>query len=295
MDMPNNDNPPSQELSIRENTLVHLQSLDAYIRFANQIPLLSFEEEQELAYRLKQQNDLDAAERLILAHLRFVVKIARNFQGYGLPQADLIQEGNIGLMKAVKRFDPAIGVRLVSFAVHWIKAEMHEYIIRNWRMVKIATTKAQRKLFFNLRSSKKRLGWFTPEEVASIAKDLNVKEDEVLEMEKRMNAYDEAFESPEADQNGDETFSPSMYLPSPNSDPEVLVEHQHREEKTYEALQNSLNTLDERSQDIIQSRWLLDEKKTLHDLAEKYKISAERVRQIEVQALKQLKLQLVAG
>jgi RNA polymerase sigma-32 factor len=293
----------SHALMIRSNTLpivveesapptLHVQSLDAYIRFVNQIPLLTLEEEQELAHRLRQLNDLDAAEKLILAHLRFVVKIARNFQGYGLPQADLIQEGNIGLMKAVKRFDPNIGVRLVSFAVHWIKAEMHEYIIRNWRMVKIATTKAQRKLFFNLRSNKKRLGWFTPEEVASVAKDLNVKEEEVMEMEKRMNAYDEAFESPESDTSGDEVFSPSMYLPSPNANPENLIEHQDKEEKLYESLQSGLETLDERSQDIIRSRWLIENKKTLHDLAEKYQVSAERIRQIEAQAMKQLKLKL---
>jgi RNA polymerase sigma-32 factor len=195
-------------------------------------------------------------------------------------------------MKAVKRFDPNIGVRLVSFAVHWIKAEMHEYIIRNWRLVKVATTKAQRKLFFNLRSNKKRLGWFTPEEVASVAKDLNVKEEEVLEMEKRMNAYDEAFEAPDLDAGGDEVFSPSMYLPAPNANPENLIEHQNKEEKTYEALQSGLETLDERSQDIIRSRWLVENKKTLHELAEKYQVSAERIRQIENQAMKQLKLKL---
>ena len=297
----------SKELAIRPNTLptvippsatdakIHLQSLDAYIRFANQVPMLSLEEEQELARALQQHNDLKAAERLILAHLRFVVKVARNFQGYGLPHADLIQEGNIGLMKAVKRFNPDIGVRLVSFAVHWIKAEMHEYIIRNWRMVKIATTKAQRKLFFNLRSSKKRLGWFTPEEVASVAKDLNVRPDEVLEMEKRMNAYDEAFEAPESDNNGDEAFTPSMYLPSPNSNPEVIVDTLDREHKTYDALQAGLDELDPRSLDILKSRWLVDDqdKKTLHDLADKYQVSAERIRQIEVQAMKQLKTKLV--
>jgi RNA polymerase sigma-32 factor len=276
-----------------EETKIHVQSLDAYIRFANQVPMLTLEEEQELARRLQQHNDLQAAERLILAHLRFVVKVARNFQGYGLPQADLIQEGNIGLMKAVKRFNPDIGVRLVSFAVHWIKAEMHEYIIKNWRMVKIATTKAQRKLFFNLRSSKKRLGWFTPEEVSSVAQDLNVKENEVLEMEKRMNAYDEAFEAPESDGGGnDDTFSPSMYLPSPNSNPEIIVDTLDREHKIYDALQAGLKALDPRSQDIIESRWLIDDKKTLHDLADKYQVSAERIRQIEVQALKQLKIKL---
>ncbi len=300
-----NLNISSKELVVRKQTLpgvislpseetkIHVQSLDAYIRFANQIPMLTLEEEQEFARQLRQFNDLQAAEKLILAHLRFVVKVARNFQGYGLPQADLIQEGNIGLMKAVKRFNPDIGVRLVSFAVHWIKAEMHEYIIRNWRMVKIATTKAQRKLFFNLRSSKKRLGWFTPEEVASVARDLNVKPDEVLEMEKRMNAYDEAFEAPESDGSGnDEAFSPSMYLPSPNSNPETIVDTLDREHKLYDALQSGLDALDPRSQDIIESRWLIDDKKTLHDLAEKYQVSAERIRQIEVQAMKQLKIKL---
>ncbi|NCX93383.1 MAG: RNA polymerase sigma factor RpoH [Gammaproteobacteria bacterium] len=269
--------------------LPSVESLDAYIRFANQIPMLTAEEEKELAERLQKYNDLEAAQQLILSHLRFVIKVSRTFAGYGLSQADLIQEGNIGLMKAVRRFDPSLGVRLVSFAVHWIKSEMHEYIIRNWRMVKIATTKAQRKLFFNLRSSKKRLGWFTPSEVEEVAKTLNVKPEEVIEMERRMHSPDQAFEVNPEDSESEETFTPSQYLVAQNSDPEQEVFEADREVRVQSALHDGLSALDARSQDIIKQRWLVDQKATLHDLADKYQISAERVRQIESQALKTLR------
>lgn len=269
------------------------QSLEAYIHFANQVPMLEEAEEKHLAERLHQNRDLDAAQRLIMPHLRFVIKIARGFSGYGLQMADLIQEGNIGLMKAVKRFDPTVGVRLVSFAVHWVKAEMHEYIIKNWRIVKIATTKAQRKLFFNLRNSKKRLGWFSQEEINDVAQTLNVKPQEVLEMEKRLNAHDFAFDAP-TDSDNDEAFAPAQFLTGPESDPEHAVADANWEDQQNASLYDALAQLDARSQDIVKQRWLSEKKATLHALAAKHQISAERVRQIEAQAMQMLKGKLAA-
>src|SRR5690554_481050 len=244
-------------------------SLEAYIATVNRIPMLTAEEEIELATRLQEQDDLDAARQLIMSHLRFVVHVARSYSGYGLPQADLIQEGNIGLMKAVRRFDPAVGVRLVSFAVHWIKAEIHEYVLKNWRMVKIATTKAQRKLFFNLRKMKKRLGWFTPEEVNTVAEELGVSTNDVLEMEARMSAYDQAFElsSDDDDARENQTFSPAQYLEDKRSDVAEEVENDQWESYTQQRLLSAIKTLDERSQDIVRARWLNEENKlTLQEL-----------------------------
>lgn len=273
------------------------QSLEAYIHFANSIPMLSADEEQDLATRLRYHNDIQAAQKLILSHLRFVIKIARSFSGYGLALADLIQEGNIGLMKAVKRFDPQMGVRLVSFAVHWIKAEMHDFVIKNWRIVKIATTKAQRKLFFNIRSAKKRLGWFSKEEIKSVAAELNVKPAEVIEMERRMNALDMAFDAPqeEDDTSTASSFSPSHYLSSLTAEPEATVLEDEETQGQLDTLAQALKALDSRSQEIIKRRWLAEDKKaTLHELADEYNISAERVRQLEAQALKQLKLHFAA-
>ena len=267
-------------------------SLEAYIATVNRIPMLTAEEEIELATRLQEQDDLDAARQLIMSHLRFVVHVARSYSGYGLPQADLIQEGNIGLMKALRRFDPAVGVRLVSFAVHWIKAEIHEYVLKNWRMVKIATTKAQRKLFFNLRKMKKRLGWFTPEEVNTVAEELGVSTNDVLEMEARMSAYDQAFElsSDDDDARENQTFSPAQYLEDKRSDVAEEVENEQWESYTQQRLLSAIKTLDERSQDIVRARWLNEENKlTLQELADKYQISAERIRQLEANAMKKLR------
>lgn len=265
-----------------------VQSLEAYIRFAQSVPMLSETEENELAMRLKYQNDLEAAQRLIMAHLRFVIRVARDFSGYGLAQADLIQEGNIGLMKAVKRFDPNMGVRLVSFAVHWIKAEIHDYVIKNWRIVKVATTKAQRKLFFNLRSSKKRLGWMSQEEIKAIAKELNVKPSDVIEMEQRLNAHDASFDLPD-DEESEQALSPIHFLPAPQDNPEVEFSKREIETRNTQALTEAMARLDARSQDILTQRWLNQDKATLHDLAAKYKVSAERIRQLEANALKVLK------
>ncbi len=264
-------------------------SLEAYRQAVEGIPMLSKEEERELAERYQRENDLDAAWRLVMSHLRFVVRVARGYSGYGLPHADLIQEGNIGLMKAVKRFDPTVGVRLVSFAVHWVRAEMHEYILRNWRIVKVATTKAQRKLFFNLRRSKKRLGWLNREEVDAVANDLGVSSQDVLEMEKRLNAHDAAFDPP-YEQDSDEAYlAPSAYLPDMRFDPasqnEALDWETHNAERLHEAMEG----LDERSREIVARRWLDDEKTTLQVLANKYGVSAERIRQLENNALKKLK------
>jgi RNA polymerase sigma-32 factor len=268
-----------------------IASIEEYMRFVKSIPMLSQAEEQELARRLREENDLEAAQQLILAHLRFVVAVAKSFLGYGLALSDLIQEGNIGLMKAVKRYDPTLGVRLVSFAVHWIKAEMHDFIIKNWRIVKVATTKPQRKLFFNLRSQQKRLGWLSQEEISNVARELNVKESDVVEMEKRMNAIDMHFDAPvEESIDDEETFSPSAYLAAPEAyNPHVEVIEQGFELKRNHALQQALQDLDERSRDIITSRWLVDNKATLHELADKYQISHERVRQLEEASLKKLK------
>ena len=267
--------------------------LDHYMRFVNRIPMLSEAEEKELTEKLRYQNDIEAAQKLIMAHLRFVIKVARGFSGYGLPITDLIQEGNIGLMKAVKRFDPGVGVRLVSFAVHWIKAEMHEYILKNWRIVKIATTKSQRKLFFNLRSSKTRLGWFSDAEVQEVAKELGVKPETVVEMEKRMNAYDMAFDTPVDEDPENNTFNPAMYLEDFSNSPEQVAETEEFEQKMQHKLQAAIEKLDSRSKEIILSRWFSDKKATLHTLASKYSISAERVRQLEEAAMQKLKSAIV--
>ena len=270
-------------------------SLEAYIQAANHIPMLTAEEERELATRLQADGDLNAARQLVLSHLRFVIHVARGYSGYGLPQGDLIQEGNIGLMKAVKRFDPTMNVRLVSFAVQWIRAEIHEYILRNWRIVKLATTKAQRKLFFNLRKSKKRLGWFSPEEVRAVAKDLNVEPATVLEMEKRMSSQDASFDG-YTDSSEDDDFAPAPagYLQDFSHEPSLQLENADWEDHNNDRLAQALETLDERSQDIVKQRWLADKKSTLHELADKYQISAERIRQLESNAMKKMKATLLA-
>ena len=270
-------------------TALPLNSLAAYRQAVYDVPMLSAEEEYELAQRYRTGDDLNSAWRLVLSHLRFVVRIARGYEGYGLPQADLIQEGNIGLMKAVKRFNPEMGVRLVSFAVHWVRAEIHEYILRNWRIVKVATTKAQRKLFFNLRSAKKRLGWLNREEVDAVAKDLGVSADTVLEMEKRLSAYDTAYDGhPESEGNFD-CVSPSRYLQDLRYEPAGIVEQEDWNTHNLRALQDALQQLDERSQVIITERWLKEEKATLQDLADRHGVSAERIRQIESNALRKLR------
>lgn len=262
-------------------------SLDAYVQYVSSIKMLSAEEEKELATRLRENEDLESARKLVMSHLRFVVHIAKSYSGYGLPQADLIQEGNIGLMKAVKRFDPTVGVRLVSFAVHWIKAEIHEFVLRNWRIVKVATTKAQRKLFFNLRKAKKRLGWFSQEEVQTVANELGVSTKEVLQMEARMSSQDQAFDlSADDDETG--SFAPVQYLEDKSESVEAQVIAADWDKNTHGRLYAAIKTLDERSQHIIRTRWLADEKTTLQDLADKYQVSAERVRQIEKNAMKKL-------
>ena len=268
--------------------LVPQGSIEGYIRAANEYPMLTAEEEKELAERLYYHEDLDAAKKLILSHLRFVIHVARGYSGYGLPQADLIQEGNIGLMKAVKRFNPEVGVRLVSFAVHWIKAEIHEYVLRNWRIVKVATTKAQRKLFFNLRKTKQRLGWFNENEVDMVANELGVSKEDVLEMESRMSGADVGFDLP-TDDAETEIYSPSHYLEDKSSNFAAELENENFESQATEQLGVALQSLDARSQDIIKARWLDDNKATLHDLAAKYNVSAERIRQLETNALKKLK------
>jgi RNA polymerase sigma-32 factor len=264
-------------------------SLDAYIERVSRIPVLSREEEIAFATRFRAEEDLDAARQLVLSHLRFVVHIARGYSGYGLPVGDLIQEGNVGLMKAVKRFDPTVGVRLVSFAVHWIRAEIHEYVLRNWRLVKIATTKAQRKLFFNLRRFKKNLGWLTESETRAIASDLGVTTAEVTDMEQRLSSRDLSFDpTPDADDE-EGSYSPSAYLPHPEADPSVAVEREQWDEDTADRLADALETLDERSRHILRSRWMTEEKSTLHELADKYGVSAERIRQIEANAIRKLR------
>lgn len=265
-------------------------NLGAYISTVNQIPILTAEQEKELAERYYYDQDLDAAKLLVMSHLRFVVHIARSYAGYGLPQGDLIQEGNLGLMKAVKRFDPNMGVRLVSFAVHWIKAEIHEYVIRNWRIVKIATTKAQRKLFFNLRSLKKSSKKLTLKEAQSIANDLNVTPEQVLEMEGRLTAYDAAFEAQgDDDDEGSTHVAPALYLEDNRYDPARLAEEEDYEEQSTNALHDAMEQLDDRSRNILQRRWLDDEKSTLHELAAEYNVSAERIRQLEKMPWKKLK------
>ena len=270
-----------------------LGSLDAYLERVSRIPVLNREEERALAERFRSQEDLQAARELVLSHLRFVVHIARGYSGYGLPMGDLIQEGNVGLMKAVKRFDPGLNVRLVSFAVHWIRAEIHEYVLRNWRLVKIATTKAQRKLFFNLRRLKKNLSWLSAEETLAVAHDLGVSPGEVTEMEKRLAARDLSFDpAPEADD--DEIYSPAAYLPAPDADPAEQVEDAESADDSSERLRGALGRLDSRSRDIVQRRWMSESKATLHELADKYGVSAERIRQIESSALGKLRGMMAA-
>jgi len=270
-------------------------NLGAYISTVNQIPILTAEQEKELAERYYYDQDLDAAKMLVMSHLRFVVHIARSYAGYGLPQGDLIQEGNLGLMKAVKRFDPSMGVRLVSFAVHWIKAEIHEYVIRNWRIVKIATTKAQRKLFFNLRSLKKSSKKLTLEEARSIANDLNVTPEQVLEMEGRLTAYDAAFEAQgDDDDDSSSHVAPVLYLEDSRYDPARLVEDEDWEQQSNSALHNAMDQLDDRSRNILQRRWLDDDKSTLHELAAEYNVSAERIRQLEKNAMEKIKVAMSA-
>ena len=278
----------SQQLQLAAMNLP-VGSLDSYIHRVNQIPMLTLEEEVSCAERFHAEGDIEAARRLVLAHLRYVVRVARGYLGYGLPLNDLIQEGNVGLMKAVKRFDPKMGVRLVSFAVHWIKAEIHEFVLRNWRIVKIATTKAQRKLFFNLRQMKNRLGWFSNEEVDAVAKDLGVSREDVLVMEQRLNVMDSPYDAPDADDNDDAYKAPERYLFNVNDDPALMLEKEDTGDQGREKLMFAMEQLDERSQDILQQRWLAEEKLTLHDLAEKYGVSAERVRQLEKNAMKKIR------
>ncbi|WP_294910153.1 RNA polymerase sigma factor RpoH [Tatumella sp. UBA2305] len=273
-----------------------LGNLDAYIRAANGCPMLTADEEKALAERLHYQGDLDAAKKLILSHLRFVVHIARNYAGYGLPQADLIQEGNIGLMKAVRRFNPEVGVRLVSFAVHWIKAEIHEYVLKNWRIVKVATTKAQRKLFFNLRKTKQRLGWFNQDEVEMVARELGVSSKDVREMESRMAAQDMTFDPTPDDESAEgKSVAPVLYLQDKASDFADGIEEDNWESHAADKLSDAMQGLDERSQHIIRARWLDDDNKTtLQELADKYGVSAERVRQLEKNAMKKLRVAIEA-
>ena len=275
--------------AIAHNQLVlgtPIGSLDHYIQAVRAVPVLSKEEEFDLATRLHENNDLEAAQRLILSHLRFVVHIARGYSGYGLPLGDLVQEGNVGLMKAVKRFDPKVGVRLVSFAVHWIRAEIHEYVLKNWRLVKVATTKAQRKLFFNLRKAKSSLGWLSSEETEAVAEDLGVSPAEVTRMERRLSGRDVSYDGSPTEED---EYAPVAYLPSPDSDPADVVEEADWEADSRRRLGHALAALDDRSRDIVQRRWLVEKKATLHQLAAEYKVSAERIRQIEANAIRKLR------
>jgi RNA polymerase sigma-32 factor len=282
------ENSTGKDLQVID-TMVPGRDLNAYITAVNGIAVLTAEEELELANQYYYEDNLDAARKLVLAHLRFVVHMAKTYSGYGLSEADLIQEGNVGLMKAVKRFNPEVGVRLVSFAVHWIKAEMHEFILRNWRIVKVATTKAQRKLFFNLRGSKKRLGWMSQEEVDAIAEDLGVDAATVMQMEGRMGAYDASFDGA-ADADDEEAYqAPSQYLEDVRYDPARMVEAEDYEKTSTDGLYVALENLDERSRDILQRRWLNDNKATLHELADEYGVSAERIRQLEKNAMNKVK------
>ena len=295
---------PKKEIKQKKITGTDLQDMEAlspggdlqaYINSVHSIGILTPEEEKKLAEDLYYRNDLDAARKLVLAHLRFVIYIAKSYSGYGLSEADLIQEGNIGLMKAIRKFNHEVGVRLVSFAVHWVKAEIHEYVLKNWKIVKIATTKAQRKLFFNLRGKKKGLDWFTEEEIEQVAKDLGVKPSEVREMEKRLSGSDMSFD-PLSDSDDDEaTYAPSQYLQDEDANPADIFENDSLSEENTSQLYEAINQLDDRSRDILQDRWLADEKLTLHDLAEKYEISAERVRQIEKNAMKKVKQSIASG
>lgn len=268
--------------------------LSGYFSRIADIAVLTTDEERDLAERLRDHNDLEAARRLILAQLKFVVHIARGYNGYGLPLADLVQEGNIGLMKAVKRFDPTVGVRLISFAVHWIRAEIHEYVIRNWRIVKVATTKAQRKLFFKLRGNKKRLGWFSAAEVETVAENLGVTPEQVLEMERRLASHDAAFDGVGGDDDGTTALAPAQYLQQDNADPAALHERESDSADQHRALSAAMATLDNRSKDILQRRWLDESKATLQDLAAEYSVSAERIRQIEKSAMGKIRQTLVA-
>ena len=279
------------EVALRDSTLIlngSIGSLDHYVQAVSAVSVLTKEEEIELAKRLYSEDDLNAAQELILSHLRFVVHIARGYSGYGLPLGDLIQEGNVGLMKAVKRFDPNVGVRLVSFAVHWIRAEIHDYVLKNWRLVKVATTKAQRKLFFNLRKAKKNLGWLSSTEREAIAKDLSVSIEEVSRMEQRLSGRDISYDASSTDDE-DFDFSPASYLPSPNSDPAETVENVDWQSNNHDRLTAAVSELDDRSRDIVARRWLAEKKATLHELASEYGVSAERIRQIESNAIKKLK------
>jgi len=269
-------------------------SLDAYIQAVGGIPVLSKEDEQALSRRFRDEGDIEAARELVMAHLRFVVHIAKGYTGYGLPLADLVQEGNVGLMKAVKRFDPDFDVRLVSFAVHWIRAEIHEFVLRNWRIVKVATTKAQRKLFFNLRKAKKSLAWLSHDETIAVAEDLGVSPKEVTEMERRLTAHDAVFDPAPDSRDDDRVFSPAAYLPSPNADPAILVENTDWHDDATSRMIEAIGTLDDRSRRILESRWLSDEKLTLHELADEYGVSAERVRQIEANAIKKIRVSMEA-
>jgi RNA polymerase sigma-32 factor len=268
-------------------------SLDSYIDRVSQIPVLSKEDEVALAVRFRSEADLDAARQLVLSHLRFVVHIARGYLGYGLPMGDLVQEGNVGLMKAVKRFDPTVGVRLVSFAVHWIRAEIHEYVLRNWRLVKVATTKAQRKLFFNLRRMKPNLAWLSADETRAVAKDLGVTPAEVTEMERRLSARDLSFDVG-SENDDDESYGPAAYLPAADADPAEQVEAEEWSSSSHNQLSAAMNRLDDRSRTILQRRWMTDDKATLHELAAEYGVSAERIRQIEAGAMTRLKALLPA-
>jgi RNA polymerase sigma-32 factor len=269
-------------------------SLDAYIQAVGGIPVLSKEDEQALSHRFRDDGDLEAARELVMAHLRFVVHIAKGYTGYGLPLADLIQEGNVGLMKAVKRFDPSFDVRLVSFAVHWIRAEIHEYVLRNWRIVKVATTKAQRKLFFNLRKAKKSLAWLSHEETNAVAEDLGVSPKEVTEMERRLSARDAIFDPAPDVKDDDRVFSPAAYLPAANSDPASQVENSDWHNDATSRMARAIETLDERSRRIVETRWLAEDKLTLHQLADEYGVSAERIRQIEANAIRKLRVAMGA-
>ena len=282
----------STELAITGNSLPVLRgssNLEAYIQAARSVPILSAEEEYSLATDLQENGNIEAAQKLVLPHLRFVIKIANNYSGYGLPVADLIQEGTIGLMKAVKRFRPEVGVRLVSFAVHWIKAEIHEYILKNWRIVKVATTKAQRKLFFKLRSQKKRLGWFKSEEIDHVAETLGVSRENVIEMENRLNNYDVGFDMSGDEDDDNAYLAPVNSLASNTPSPELLLEAQDTEENNLQQLGEALEGLDDRSRAIVTRRWLVEPKATLHELAGEYGVSAERIRQIESNAFKTIK------
>ena len=276
------------------DTMVPGRDLNAYITAVNGIPVLTAEEELDLANKYFYHEDLDAARKLVLAHMRFVVYMAKSYSGYGLSEADLIQEGNVGLMKAVKRFNPEKGVRLVSFAVHWIKAEMHEFILRNWRIVKVATTKAQRKLFFNLRGSKKRLGWLSKEEADQVAADLGVDPKAVMQMEGRLGAYDASFDAAPDSDDDEAAIAPAQYLEDVRYDPARNIEEEDYAESSTDNLYLALEGLDERSKDILTLRWLSDDKATLHELADKYQVSAERIRQLEKNAMNKVKARLEA-